>query len=69
MIFDDQAAPREKMTAPLVLPDQAPVTDALYRMQRAHAAMAVVSGAKGRHVGIVTLKDLVEEIVGELEAW
>lgn len=61
--------PLDKMTAPLVLGPQVPVTEALYRMQRGHAAMAVVSGPGGRHVGIVTLKDLVEEIVGELEAW
>jgi CBS domain containing-hemolysin-like protein len=57
------------MTPPLVLARETPVTEALYGMQRAHAAMAVVSGHDGRHVGIVTLKDLVEEIVGELEAW
>lgn len=67
---DDRAAqPRDKMTPPLVLAPQTPVTEALYRMQRGQAAMAVVSGPDGRHVGIVTLKDLVEEIVGELEAW
>ena len=54
---------------PLVLPTGAGVTDALYRMQRLGATMAVVEDADGRHVGIVTIKDLVEEIVGELEAW
>ena len=31
--------------------------------------MAIVRSPEGRYVGIVTLKDLVEEIVGELEAW
>jgi CBS domain containing-hemolysin-like protein len=31
--------------------------------------MAVVLGPGGRHVGIATIKDIVEEIVGELEAW
>jgi CBS domain containing-hemolysin-like protein len=72
-IYDVLAAeeprrPRQAMTPPTVLPGDMPVTDALYQMQRAHAAMAVIAD-DGRHVGIVTLKDLVEEIVGELAAW
>lgn len=61
--------PADSMTTPLLIPDRMTVTDALYRMQRAHAAMAIVTDADGNHVGLVTIKDLVEEIVGELEAW
>lgn len=53
---------------PLVLPADLTITEALYRMQRAGASMAVVADA-GRHGGIVTIKDLVGQIVGELEAW
>ena len=59
----------EKAIEPLILSGDLVVTDALYRMQRAHAAMAVVADRDARHVGIVTIKDLVEEIVGELQAW
>jgi len=54
---------------PLVLPAETSVTDALYKIQRARAAMAVVADPDQRHVGIVTIKDLVEEIVGELSAY
>lgn len=57
------------MGKPLRLSGNIQVTDALYRMQREHAVMTVVSDAAGRDVGIVTIKDLVEEIVGELAAW
>ncbi len=57
------------MSKPLRLSDNMQVTDALYWMQREHAVMAVVSDAAGRDVGIITIKDLVEEIVGELAAW
>ena len=46
-----------------------PVSQALFRLRRARAAMAIVADAQGRAVGIITLKDLVEEIVGELGAW
>ena len=54
---------------PAVLrPDQS-VPSALLHMQRARRAMAVVTDRSGTCVGIVTLKDLVEEIVGELSAW
>ena len=61
--------PTESGTGPLVLPAETGVTDALYRMQRLRETMAVVEDPQAGHVGIVTIKDLVEEIVGELEAW
>ncbi|MCD6303822.1 MAG: DUF21 domain-containing protein [Planctomycetes bacterium] len=60
--------PADRMVEPLKLPAAMTVTEALYRMQRAHRMMAVVHQG-GRDVGIVTIKDLVEEIVGELEEW
>ena len=59
----------QRMTAPLVLPESMIVTDALYRLQRSGEVMAIVAAGDGRHVGLATVKDLVEEIVGELEAW
>jgi CBS domain containing-hemolysin-like protein len=61
--------PRELMAEPFVLPAWMNVSDALYAMQRNNALMAVVEDRSGRHVGIATLKDLVEEIVGELQEW
>jgi putative hemolysin len=59
----------QRIRTPLVLSSQEGVTDALYQMQRQNAHMAVVRDDRGAHVGIVTIKDLVEEIVGPLEAW
>lgn len=61
--------PREFAATPLVLSADTGVLDALLRMQRARAAMAIVHDAADRHVGLATVKDLVEEIVGELEEW
>lgn len=46
-----------------------PVDDALLRLRRAKQRMGIVTDGDGRAVGIVTIKDLVEEIVGELSVW
>ena len=69
LMAEGPVRPADKMTPPLVVPDDWTVTDALYHMQTGHASMAVVADAGGKHVGIVTVKDLVEQIVGELGAW
>jgi CBS domain containing-hemolysin-like protein len=68
---DDPAGggPAGKMTEPLFLEGQMTVTQALYQMQQSRKMMAVVLGSGAKHVGIATIKDIVEEIVGELEAW
>lgn len=57
------------MLPPLVVPTTVNVTQAMYTMQRARRRLAVVIDHQGQHVGILTMKDLVEEIVGELGAW
>ena len=54
---------------PFILPAAMNVPDALYRVQQARAAMIIVEDADGKHVGLATIKDLVEEIVGELAVW
>ena len=61
-------ATSEKATPPTILSADMSVDDALYRMQSSHAVMGIVED-DGAHVGIVTIKDLVEEIIGEIEAW
>jgi len=43
------------------------VEDALLRLRLAREKLAIVQGPDGKAVGIVTLKDLCEEITGELE--
>ena len=42
---------------------------ALLQLRQAHEAMSIVTDPRRGFVGIVTLKDLVEEIFGELAAW
>jgi CBS domain containing-hemolysin-like protein len=53
----------------VVVPPEMTVGQAMLALRKARAAMAVVRDPRGRAVGIITIKDLVEEIVGELAAW
>ncbi|MFQ5963054.1 MAG: CNNM domain-containing protein [Candidatus Scalinduaceae bacterium] len=46
-----------------------PIDEALIRMQKAKQRMAIVVNRVNKAIGIVTIKDLVEEIVGELIVW
>jgi CBS domain containing-hemolysin-like protein len=45
------------------------VRSAITLMQRARQTIAVVVDRQGRAVGLVTMKDLIEELVGDLETW
>jgi putative hemolysin len=45
------------------------VPAALLKLQQARQVMGVVVDPAGNCLGLFTVKDLVEEIVGELEAW
>lgn len=69
-LADGQGQSTEESMRPiLVLEPSLAVSAALLRMRRARRAFAVVEDHWGNALGIVTLKDLVEEIVGELSAW
>jgi putative hemolysin len=50
----------------LALPETVPVLDALHELQTRRAQMAVVIDEHGTAAGIVTVEDLVEEVVGEI---
>ena len=65
----EERPPQHFGTRPFLLAENTPVVDALSKMQKAGVAMAIVTGHDERHAGLVTIKDLVEEIVGELEEW
>ncbi len=67
--IDETATPAKHMAKPIGLQQTISVAEALLTLQRARRSIGVVNDARGKFVGIVTIKDLVEEIVGELEAW
>jgi putative hemolysin len=51
---------------PLFVPETAPVTVLLREFQRSHQSLALVVDEYGAVVGIVTIEDVLEEIVGEI---
>jgi len=51
---------------PFVVNDTDDVTDVFTGMKNKRIHMAIVMDNKGDHVGIVTLEDLIEELVGEI---
>jgi putative hemolysin len=73
------AAPATTTAAPFNLVDhvhpamtliaEQSVRSAITLMQKARQTLAVVVDRQGRAIGLVTMKDLVEELVGDLENW
>ena len=48
------------------MPETKPLDDLLADLQRQRTSMAVVVDEYGRVVGIVTIEDIIEEVVGEI---
>jgi putative hemolysin len=58
---------RDLMRPPIFAPESQLAVDLLRRMQREHQGMAVVVDEYGGTVGVVTIEDVLEEIVGAIE--
>jgi CBS domain containing-hemolysin-like protein len=50
----------------LIIPETKPLDDLLADLQRERASMAIVVDEYGRTAGIVSVEDIIEEIVGEI---
>lgn len=74
---NNAAAPGQPALAPvtefirphMTLIGEQDVRSAITLMQRARQTVAIVIDRQGRASGLVTLKDLIEELVGDLENW
>lgn len=70
LVDKDAAQPvREAMHPAVYLPGSTTVREALAQMQREHIGMAIVTRADGKPAGVVTMKDLVEPLTGEILNW
>jgi CBS domain containing-hemolysin-like protein len=62
----DRVVVDELMRPPVFVPDSKPVDDLLREMQSASGHVAVVVDEYGGTAGLVTIEDILEEIVGEI---
>ncbi|RLF69095.1 MAG: hypothetical protein DRN57_01860 [Thermoplasmata archaeon] len=51
---------------PFTVGDHEDLTDVFDRMRKERVHLAIVENEKGEHTGVITLEDLLEELVGEL---
>jgi CBS domain containing-hemolysin-like protein len=51
----------------LIVPETKPLDDLLADLQRGRTSMAIVVDEYGRVVGVVTVEDIIEEVVGEID--
>jgi putative hemolysin len=65
-LLDDGTLMTEAARPALQLPDSLPVSEALQRFKTEREQFAVVIDERGGVAGIVTLEDVLEEIVGEI---
>src|SRR3989338_3951442 len=52
---------------PIFVPESRNITELLKEFQKGHTHLAIVVDSQGKIQGLVTLEDLLEEIVGEIE--
>lgn len=57
---------REYMFEPILVPETLPATEVLAQMRETHSQLAVVIDEYGGTAGIVTLKDIVTQLVGRI---
>ncbi len=61
VVLDDATYP------PIFVDPDRPISEVLRQFRRQRRPMAVVRDAQGQTLGLITLEDIVEEIVGEIE--
>ncbi len=65
-LHGSKRAPRELARAPVVVPVTKPLKELLQELQKRGQQMAIVVDEHGGTAGIVTMEDLIEQIVGDI---
>lgn len=58
---------QDLLRSPLIVPEAVLISSLLERMRSQRQHMAIVIDEHGNYIGVVTLEDMIEEIVGEIE--
>ena len=58
---------RSILHQPMIVPETMPLNQMLKEVRRRHAQMALVVDEFGSYAGVVTIEDVLEEIVGEIQ--
>jgi len=66
MRSEQAATPESLLIDPFVVPETKPISELLEEFQARHQQLAVVVDEFGGMAGVVTVEDLLEEIVGEI---
>lgn len=70
LFYQDQARPVKDLVRPLPrVSRSARIDEALLTLRSARMPMGLVVGPREEPLGIVTIKDLLEEVTGEIRAW
>lgn len=70
VLTDESEKPIREYARPAVaIHDAETVSAAMLKLQQNRQVMGIATDGAGHCVGLFTMKDLAEEIVGELEAW
>lgn len=70
LVDETEAAPVKAAMEPAVfLPGSTTVRQAMAKLQNEHIGLAIVTRGDGKPAGVVTMKDLVEPLTGEITNW
>ena len=67
MAPEDSLELKDALNPPMIIPESKPITDLLRDFQSKKNHMAIVTDEFGSVRGLVTLEDVIEEIVGEID--
>lgn len=63
----DRITLRQIMQEPMFIPETMAVDDLLFEMKKTHTQLAILLDEYGGVVGLATIEDLIEEIVGDID--